>query len=121
MLARRAACLLACLLVGGGAQLLSVLPLPHDHQLPPPACQNVRRYEELTSGSEVVESQLKGVLAELLNAEVVLRTIGDVSQASRRSGHPCAASGTALHPRAACRHGLWASATCTINLCRFQL
>jgi hypothetical protein len=41
----------------------------------------VRRYEQLTSGSEVVESRLKEVLPEFLNAEVVLRTVGDVSQA----------------------------------------
>ncbi|KAL4857947.1 ATP-dependent DNA helicase MER3 [Chlorella vulgaris] len=42
---------------------------------------HARRYEQLTSGSEVVESQLRAVLPELLNAEIVLRTIGDVSQA----------------------------------------
>jgi hypothetical protein len=42
--------------------------------------QHVRRYEALTSGSEVVESQLKEVLPELLNAEITLRTISDVSQ-----------------------------------------
>jgi hypothetical protein len=45
--------------------------------------QHARRYEQLTSGSEVVESQLKAVLPELLNAEIVLRTIGDVSQVCR--------------------------------------
>lgn len=44
--------------------------------------QHIRRYEQLMGGSELVESQLKEVLPELLNAELTLRTIGDVSQAS---------------------------------------
>ncbi|KAK9810502.1 hypothetical protein WJX72_011853 [[Myrmecia] bisecta] len=41
--------------------------------------QMVHRYENLASGSELVESQLKGCFAEYLNAEIALRTITDVS------------------------------------------
>ena len=37
---------------------------------PPSAAQNLRRYEQLMGGSELVESTLKEVLPELLNAEV---------------------------------------------------
>ena len=33
------------------------------------------------AGSETVESSLKGMLPEFLNAEITLRTISDVSQA----------------------------------------
>ncbi|KAL4457640.1 hypothetical protein ABPG75_012505 [Micractinium tetrahymenae] len=43
--------------------------------------QHVRRYEQLMNGSERVESTLKEVFPEFLNAEITLRTIGDVSQA----------------------------------------
>ncbi|KAL4421686.1 hypothetical protein ABPG77_010630 [Micractinium sp. CCAP 211/92] len=43
--------------------------------------QHVRRYEQLTNGSELVESTLKEVFPEFLTAEITLRTIGDVSQA----------------------------------------
>ncbi|PSC72871.1 putative ATP-dependent DNA helicase HFM1 isoform B [Micractinium conductrix] len=43
--------------------------------------QNVRRYEQLVGGSELVESTLKQVLSEALCAEITLRTISDVSQA----------------------------------------
>ena len=46
----------------------------------------MRRYEALAAGAEVVESQLKEVLPELLNAEVTLRTISDVAQARGRRG-----------------------------------
>ena len=50
----------------------------------PPACpprpQHVQRYEQLTNGSEVVESTLREVLPEFINAEIMLRTIGDVAQ-----------------------------------------
>ncbi|PRW56253.1 putative ATP-dependent DNA helicase HFM1 isoform A [Chlorella sorokiniana] len=42
---------------------------------------HVRRYEQLASGSELVESMIKEVLPELLNAEITLRTITDVAQA----------------------------------------
>ena len=44
---------------------LSSLPAPCAATL-----QHVRRYEQLTSGSELVESMIKDVLPELLNAEV---------------------------------------------------
>lgn len=43
--------------------------------------QNVRRYQSLASGAEVLESQLLESVAEHLNAEIVLRTVTDVSLA----------------------------------------
>lgn len=47
--------------------------------------QHVKRYQMLTNGSELVESTLKEVLPEFLNAEITLRTIGDVSQVLPRA------------------------------------
>ena len=47
-----------------------------------PPLQNVGRYQSLVYGAEVLESQLKGQLAEYLNAEVVLLTIGSVPAAA---------------------------------------
>jgi len=41
----------------------------------------VQTYQQLASGGEAVESRLAGSLAEHLNAEVVARTICDISQA----------------------------------------
>lgn len=55
-------------------------PLPPP-LLPSPLLQHIQRYEQLVNGSELVESTLKPVLPEFLNAELALRTIGDVSQA----------------------------------------
>jgi replicative superfamily II helicase len=46
---------------------------------PPP--QNVPRYQTLVSGAEPVESRLRDALPEFLNAEIALRTVGDVSTA----------------------------------------
>ncbi len=43
--------------------------------------QNVSRYQALSLGAEVTESQLKGQLAEYLNAEIVLLTIPNVTRA----------------------------------------
>ena len=43
--------------------------------------QQVKRYENLLHGAELVESQLKGSFSEYLNAEIALRTIRDVSMA----------------------------------------
>ena len=43
--------------------------------------QNVRRYNTLAMGQEMLESQLQGPMAEHLNAEIVLRTVTDVPQA----------------------------------------
>ncbi len=40
------------------------------------------RYKSLAQGAEVLESQLKGQLAEYLNAEVVLLTVTDIATAS---------------------------------------
>lgn len=56
---------------------------------PPPRCplvlhmlsQHVPRYEQLATGSETVESALKDMLPEFLNAEIALRTVADISQA----------------------------------------
>ncbi|KAK9806413.1 hypothetical protein WJX73_003409 [Symbiochloris irregularis] len=45
------------------------------------ASNNVRRYNTLALGQELLESQLQGPMAEHLNAEIVLRTVTDVSQA----------------------------------------
>nr|AKI32384.1 DNA helicase [Watanabea reniformis] len=42
---------------------------------------HVHRYQTLAAGSEVLESQLKEQLSEYLNAEIVLRTISDISMA----------------------------------------
>ena len=39
------------------------------------------RYQALSLGSEVTESQLKSQLAEYLNAEIVLLTIPDMARA----------------------------------------
>ncbi len=43
--------------------------------------QHVQRYRSLATGAEVLESRLLDCLAEYLNAEIVLRTISDVSMA----------------------------------------
>jgi ATP-dependent DNA helicase HFM1/MER3 len=43
--------------------------------------QCVSRYEDLVSGAELVESQLKDCLKEYLMAEMSLRTVTDVSMA----------------------------------------
>ena len=43
--------------------------------------QNVARYQLLSTGVEPVESQLQASLVEYLNAELVLRTVTDVTQA----------------------------------------
>ena len=43
--------------------------------------QNVARYQMLSAGAEPVESQLQASLVEYLNAELVLRTVTDVTQA----------------------------------------
>lgn len=43
--------------------------------------QNVPRYQALSLGAEMTESQLKGQLAEYLNAEIVLLTIPNISRA----------------------------------------
>ena len=43
--------------------------------------QNVSRYQSLSQGAEMTESQLKGQLAEYLNAEIVLLTIPTVTAA----------------------------------------
>lgn len=52
--------------------------LPNIHEC---ALQNIGIYQNLVNGVEEVESQLAGCLAEHLNAEIVLRTISDVSMA----------------------------------------
>ena len=39
------------------------------------------RYQSLAAGAELLESQLKGQLAEYLTAEIVLLTIADISMA----------------------------------------
>jgi ATP-dependent DNA helicase HFM1/MER3 len=43
--------------------------------------QHVPRYEQLVTGSETVESALKEMLPEFLNAEIALHTITDVTMA----------------------------------------
>lgn len=43
--------------------------------------QQVERYQNLLHGAELVESQLKSSFTEYLNAEIVLRTVKDVSMA----------------------------------------
>lgn len=43
--------------------------------------QMVQRYQALSAGAEIVESQLKDALVEHLNAELTLGTIRDISQA----------------------------------------
>lgn len=43
--------------------------------------QNVSRYQSLSLGAEVTESQLRGQLAEYLNAEIVLLTVMNLSMA----------------------------------------
>lgn len=41
----------------------------------------VRQYQNLLSGTEVLESQLRDTFAEYLNAEIVLRNVVDVAGA----------------------------------------
>lgn len=41
----------------------------------------VSRYQSLSLGSQITESQLKGQLAEYLNAEIVLLTVSSVGMA----------------------------------------
>ena len=53
----------------------------HSDPLHPAALQNVRRYQSLATGQELLESQILDSLPEHLNAEIVLQTITDVSQA----------------------------------------
>ncbi len=43
----------------------------------------VRKYQNLLSGTEVLESQLRDTFAEYLNAEIVLRNVVDVAGAIR--------------------------------------
>lgn len=43
--------------------------------------QNVQQYQMLSAGAEPVESQLHANLVEYLNAEIVLRTVTDITQA----------------------------------------
>lgn len=43
--------------------------------------QNVRRYQCLAVGTELLESQLPESVPEFLNAEIVLQTVTDVSLA----------------------------------------
>ncbi len=41
----------------------------------------VRQYQNLLSGTEILESQLRDTFAEYLNAEIVLRNVVDVAGA----------------------------------------
>lgn len=43
--------------------------------------QMVMQYQNLLSGTEVLESQLGNTFAEYLNAEIVLRNVADVDGA----------------------------------------
>lgn len=55
------------------------------------------RWSRLVSGAETVESRLKDVLPEFLNAEIALRTVADVGAAAQW------AASTFFYVRVRCR------------------
>lgn len=75
--------------------------------------QFVPRYEQLVTGSETVESALKDMLPEFLNAEIALQTITDVAMAIEWL------RGTFFYIRVRVFCNAWL--VCSTQRCQFQM